>query len=276
MSTLYYSVRRDAPITLIIRLFPQEYVRRLSENEPTQHVLNWVPTDQHAVLITPFNLSTIKGGGVGPHVDDNQISEMAKQWKLYLFECGSFALYCLSRSHDGGDKEPTMQKTQSNKKLPPKASPSSSLGEPGPSSQTSLAVKRKRNTLANTRPPPPKVRAPSGSVSLSYHICEMGIASNVWNVYFKLNMELYTLDPTFFFTPAYPKAINENTVESFKSIMSEPSPGVFFFAMFRPNLCEMMLSEVITTHRPALNSLPCSYISVLLFGKAGRKFQKVV
>ncbi|XP_010549099.1 PREDICTED: uncharacterized PKHD-type hydroxylase At1g22950 [Tarenaya hassleriana] len=62
--------------------------------------------------------------------------------------------------------------------------------------------------------------------------------------YQPLHRELYTLHPTFFFLPSFLKAINENTEESFRSIISEPSPGVFVFEMLQPSFCEMMLSEV--------------------------------
>lgn len=59
-----------------------------------------------------------------------------------------------------------------------------------------------------------------------------------------LHKELYTLVPTLCFVPSFLKAINENTEESFRSIMSEPAPGIFVFEMLQPSFCEMMLSEV--------------------------------
>ncbi|KAL1221637.1 2-oxoglutarate and iron-dependent oxygenase domain-containing protein CP2 [Cardamine amara subsp. amara] len=62
--------------------------------------------------------------------------------------------------------------------------------------------------------------------------------------YQPLNRELYTLVPTLCFLPSFLKAINENTEESFRSIMSEPAPGIFVFDMLQPGFCEMMLSEV--------------------------------
>jgi hypothetical protein len=55
---------------------------------------------------------------------------------------------------------------------------------------------------------------------------------------------LYTLVPTVCFVPAFLKAINENTEESFRNIISEPSPGVFVFDMLQPSFCEMMLAEI--------------------------------
>ncbi|KAK2635294.1 hypothetical protein Ddye_030086 [Dipteronia dyeriana] len=59
-----------------------------------------------------------------------------------------------------------------------------------------------------------------------------------------LNRELYTMHATNFFVPSFLKAINDNTVESFKSIMTESSPGIYTFEMLQPHFCEMLLSEV--------------------------------
>lgn len=60
-----------------------------------------------------------------------------------------------------------------------------------------------------------------------------------------LHRELYTIHPTTFFVPSFIKAIGDNTEESLRSIMSEPSPGVFTFEMLQPHFCELLLSEVI-------------------------------
>ncbi|EOA30759.1 hypothetical protein CARUB_v10013901mg [Capsella rubella] len=62
--------------------------------------------------------------------------------------------------------------------------------------------------------------------------------------YQPLHRELYTLVPTVCFVPTFLKAINENTEDSFRNIISEPSPGVFVFDMLQPSFCEMMLSEI--------------------------------
>ncbi|XP_028099130.1 uncharacterized PKHD-type hydroxylase At1g22950-like isoform X2 [Camellia sinensis] len=59
-----------------------------------------------------------------------------------------------------------------------------------------------------------------------------------------LHRELYTMHAANFFVPSFFKAVNENTEESFKSIMSEPSPGVFTFEMLQPHFCELLLAEV--------------------------------
>lgn len=47
-----------------------------------------------------------------------------------------------------------------------------------------------------------------------------------------------------FFLPSFLKAISENTEESFRSIMSEPTPGVYTFEMLQPRFCDLLLSEV--------------------------------
>lgn len=48
-----------------------------------------------------------------------------------------------------------------------------------------------------------------------------------------------------FFVPSFLKAISENSEESFRNIMTEPSPGVFTFEMLQPRFCEMLLAEVL-------------------------------
>uniref|UniRef100_A0A7N2MQE7 Prolyl 4-hydroxylase alpha subunit domain-containing protein n=1 Tax=Quercus lobata TaxID=97700 RepID=A0A7N2MQE7_QUELO len=62
--------------------------------------------------------------------------------------------------------------------------------------------------------------------------------------YQPLHREIYTMHPQTFFVPSFLKAINDNSEESFRSIMSEPSPGVFTFEMIQPRFCELLLSEV--------------------------------
>ncbi|GMN46349.1 hypothetical protein TIFTF001_015529 [Ficus carica] len=52
------------------------------------------------------------------------------------------------------------------------------------------------------------------------------------------------MHPTSTFVPSFLKAITDNTEESFRSIMSEPSPGVFTFEMLQPSFCELLVSEV--------------------------------
>ncbi|XP_050273616.1 2-oxoglutarate and iron-dependent oxygenase domain-containing protein CP2-like [Quercus robur] len=61
--------------------------------------------------------------------------------------------------------------------------------------------------------------------------------------YQPLHRELYTHEANFF-VPSFLKAIAENTEESFRSIMVEPSPGIYTFEMLQPRFCELLLSEV--------------------------------
>ncbi|KAI4374485.1 hypothetical protein MLD38_012473 [Melastoma candidum] len=62
--------------------------------------------------------------------------------------------------------------------------------------------------------------------------------------YQPLHREIYTIHPSTFFTPAFLKAIGDNSEEGYRSIMSEPSPGIFTFEIFQPRFCELLLSEV--------------------------------
>lgn len=62
--------------------------------------------------------------------------------------------------------------------------------------------------------------------------------------YQPLHRELYTMHASNFFLPSFLKAISENTEESFRSIMSEPTPGVYTFEMLQPRFCDLLLSEV--------------------------------
>ncbi|XP_058184682.1 2-oxoglutarate and iron-dependent oxygenase domain-containing protein CP2-like isoform X2 [Rhododendron vialii] len=62
--------------------------------------------------------------------------------------------------------------------------------------------------------------------------------------YQPLHRELYTMHAANFFVPSFLKAVNECTEESFRSIMTEPSPGVFAFEMLQPHFCELLLAEV--------------------------------
>ncbi|XP_020094991.1 uncharacterized PKHD-type hydroxylase At1g22950 isoform X3 [Ananas comosus] len=66
----------------------------------------------------------------------------------------------------------------------------------------------------------------------------------ILSTYQPLHKELYNIHPSSFFIPSFINAISNNTVESFRNIMSEPSPGVYTFAMLQPRFCEMLLDEV--------------------------------
>lgn len=59
-----------------------------------------------------------------------------------------------------------------------------------------------------------------------------------------MHRELYHMNPAAFFVSSFTKAISENTEEAFRSIISEPSPGVLTFEMLQPRFCEMLLDEV--------------------------------
>ncbi|AES76574.1 putative procollagen-lysine 5-dioxygenase [Medicago truncatula] len=62
--------------------------------------------------------------------------------------------------------------------------------------------------------------------------------------YQPLHHELYTLNPTAFFVPTFLKAISDNTEQSFRSIISEPSPDIYVFQMFQPEFCELLQAEI--------------------------------
>ncbi|GAB2228597.1 hypothetical protein Droror1_Dr00022717 [Drosera rotundifolia] len=49
--------------------------------------------------------------------------------------------------------------------------------------------------------------------------------------YKSIHQELYTMDPVRCFVPSFLKAIADNSEESFRSIMSQPAPGIFTFDM---------------------------------------------
>lgn len=101
----------------------------------------------------------------------------------------------------------------------------------------------------------------------------------VWSVFLlqPLHRELYTLVPTVCFVPSFLKAINESTEESFRNIISEPSPGVFVFDMLQPSFCEMMLSEVMCILFCFSLILLFTFVfcSCAVFDHADRQFWKV-
>lgn len=47
-----------------------------------------------------------------------------------------------------------------------------------------------------------------------------------------------------FFVPSFLRALKDNTEESFRSIITEPSPGIYVFEMLQSRACAMLLSEV--------------------------------
>ncbi|KAK9724436.1 hypothetical protein RND81_05G071600 [Saponaria officinalis] len=62
--------------------------------------------------------------------------------------------------------------------------------------------------------------------------------------YQPLHKELYSMHATNFFAASFLKAIHENTEESFRSVMSEPAPGIFTFEMLQPQFCDWLMDEV--------------------------------
>uniref|UniRef100_A0A1D1ZBZ1 Putative PKHD-type hydroxylase At1g22950 n=1 Tax=Anthurium amnicola TaxID=1678845 RepID=A0A1D1ZBZ1_9ARAE len=68
--------------------------------------------------------------------------------------------------------------------------------------------------------------------------------NRILTAYQPLHEELYRMHPSAFLVPSFIQAINDNTEESFRNIMSEPSPGVYTFSMLQPRFCELLLSEV--------------------------------
>ncbi|KAG5022161.1 hypothetical protein JHK85_018503 [Glycine max] len=62
--------------------------------------------------------------------------------------------------------------------------------------------------------------------------------------YQPLHLELYSVDPATFFVPTFLRAINDNTEQSYRSIVSEPFPGIFIFDIFQTHFCELLLSEI--------------------------------
>ena len=59
-----------------------------------------------------------------------------------------------------------------------------------------------------------------------------------------LHEELYCLDPEKFFVKTFIDATKNGTLESIKSIMTEPSPGIYTFNMLLPSICSKLLDEV--------------------------------
>ncbi|RLN23196.1 putative PKHD-type hydroxylase [Panicum miliaceum] len=66
----------------------------------------------------------------------------------------------------------------------------------------------------------------------------------ILRLYKPLHEELYNMHPSAFFLPTFLEAVRSNSEESFRSIMTEPIPGVYSFAMLQPTFCEMLLEEV--------------------------------
>lgn len=72
--------------------------------------------------------------------------------------------------------------------------------------------------------------------------------------YQPLHEELYRLVPETFFEQSFLDAVNEGSVEAIRTIMVEPSPGIFIFNMLQPAFCSKMLDEVEYFERWAAES----------------------
>lgn len=68
-------------------------------------------------------------------------------------------------------------------------------------------------------------------------------------VFFKqrLHEELYTLDPASFFVPSFLNAVSNTSEENFKSVIARVAPGIYTFDMFKPEFCQMLIAEVLTS-----------------------------
>ncbi|KAF9591858.1 hypothetical protein IFM89_008904 [Coptis chinensis] len=67
----------------------------------------------------------------------------------------------------------------------------------------------------------------------------------IMSSYQRRHKELYTMQADTFFLPTFIHAITENTEESLRSIITEPSPGIYTFKMLQPEFCKLMLEEVL-------------------------------
>jgi len=65
------------------------------------------------------------------------------------------------------------------------------------------------------------------------------------------------MDAENFFRPSFLRAIKENTEASFRSIMAEPSTGIYTFEMLQPQFCKKLMSEV--SHFFPFLSFSCIY-----------------
>ncbi|CAH8337191.1 unnamed protein product [Eruca vesicaria subsp. sativa] len=91
--------------------------------------------------------------------------------------------------------------------------------------------------------------------------------SKIVSNYQPLHRELYNLVPILCFVPSFLNAVNDNTEDSFRSIISEASPGVFVFDMLLPSFCEMMLEEdlsFILIWYIGLCALPAFWVNYIL------------
>ncbi|KAG9155060.1 hypothetical protein Leryth_011046 [Lithospermum erythrorhizon] len=87
------------------------------------------------------------------------------------------------------------------------------------------------------------LRYSSGSERLRLHK-HREYRQKIISNYKPLHCDLYNMNGSSFFVPSFLKAITENTEESFRSIMTEPSPGIFTFEILQPRICTKLVEEV--------------------------------
>jgi hypothetical protein len=62
-----------------------------------------------------------------------------------------------------------------------------------------------------------------------------------WKNYVQqLHRELFTLNPSAFFVPSFLQAVNINTEDAFRSIVTELTPGLYMFQMLQPAFCHLL------------------------------------
>ncbi|KAK1387072.1 2-oxoglutarate and Fe(II)-dependent oxygenase superfamily protein [Heracleum sosnowskyi] len=61
--------------------------------------------------------------------------------------------------------------------------------------------------------------------------------------YQPMHRELFEMNFTGFLVPSLLEAINESTENGVRRIISEPTPGLIIFDMFKPEFCQMLLEE---------------------------------
>ncbi|KAL6626873.1 hypothetical protein ACP70R_030599 [Stipagrostis hirtigluma subsp. patula] len=83
---------------------------------------------------------------------------------------------------------------------------------------------------------------PDGRVNIRYQRM-LDYRENVTANYLPLHPRLFTMDPSAFFVPSFLQAIRSNTEDAFKSIMTEPAPGLYVFSMLQPAFCHMLTEE---------------------------------
>ncbi|KAG8044699.1 hypothetical protein GUJ93_ZPchr0075g2724 [Zizania palustris] len=104
-----------------------------------------------------------------------------------------------------------------------------------------------RDVLAHYWPPGERTRGLWVEMGMSHEVevqRQKEYRQRILHLYKPLHQGLYNMHPSSFFLPTFLEAIRSNTEDRFRSIMTEPIPGVYSFAMLQPGFCEMLLQEV--------------------------------